>query len=186
MTNAIPSSLLKATGAVLLGGLILVACGCQQRRYEPAQWRPALAGSTLPKPQVASASSLPGRAGGTLPGRGMTLPNRGSTFPGRSTTLPGRSTTLPGRGWSQPERGPIWDTSPKRQFDRPSAQRVPQWPSPLSGSTLPGRRGATTLPGRIGGTTLPLRLPDHLQPPRPGTTLPGRWPARRGMTLPRR
>ena len=72
---------------------LVAATGCNQHRYQPAQWRmesesktttPMAAGTTLP------GTTLPGT---TLPG--TTLP--GTTLPG--TTLPGANvsgTTLPG------------------------------------------------------------------------------------------
>ena len=121
----------------LLPGLLLLLQGCNQYRYQPADWRVTDSSTTLPQ-------RIEGGGGGTtLPGRGTTLPGRGTTLPGRGTTLPARGTTLPGRGTTLPLRG---STLPMRGIG-----------GALPGTTLPAGRlllpprsrgNSTTLPGR--------------------------------------
>ena len=119
--------------------LLVLASGCNQRRYQPADWE-AYSQTTLPDgAQRQEGMSLPlgtlPRSRGTLPARRGTLPSRMGTLPNRmfpsrrGSTLPG--TTLPSRGFSRPFGGTL----------------------PESGSTLPSR---SFFPGSLGRkTTLP-------------------------------
>lgn len=176
---------------IAIGTVLLV--GCQQGRYEPAKWRPALETNTLP---ISSGDTQPQvSATGTLPMRQSTLP-RSSTLP-RLSTLPGRS-TLPMRNARTEKKGlvyssgkkQIWDTSDKKTFYSPrtySGGNPILDPTYRRNSTLPQRTG--TLPQR--GSTLPkrvvsgssLQLPDHMVPLRRNSTLPIRS-FRRNSTLP--
>ncbi|MEM7455804.1 MAG: hypothetical protein AAF456_15735 [Planctomycetota bacterium] len=165
----------------------LIVTGCNQHRYEPANWRTKV-DSTLPGEATAEtvgASESQHRSaasyfnGGTsMPGRGNTMPGRGGTLPARASTLPGRDSTLPARGWQ-----PGGSTLPGRFGTGISA-----------GSSLPARgagvgAGSTTLPARQnpGLRELPGRLPGSTLPQRdiyPGGRLQQLPPIRRGGTLP--
>lgn len=130
--------------------------------------------------------TLPGRSGaGTLPGRNLSslpwragnqtsLPNRaGGTLPSRQQIVVTRPKKIVKPALPSLENKPVWDVREKRQM-----QRVPGKPGLYmgenagiieipsnnfqrgSGSTLPSRGGATTLPSRgsgFGSNTLPSR-----------------------------
>lgn len=148
--------------------IVALVSGCNQRRYKPSTWRPAVAQNTLPTNEETAStktrwSTLPSPFDQTLPYRGgSTLPNRGGMW-----TLPNRGgSTLPNRGgmWTLPNRG--GSTLPNRGW-----------------STLP-RRGGLVLPDRQGVTNLPARYPEYDQVPRTWNTLPQRSPIRGSTTLP--
>jgi hypothetical protein len=148
----LPSASCLRVGSIALC-VMVIAVGCNQRRYKPSKWRPAARNSTLPAVGVAQAggSTLPTREFSTLPNRNWsTLPTRNwSTLPTRNwSTLPGRGQrgAGPGGNWSTlPNRGPGGTTLPGREYPE---YRVPQ----RNWSTLP-----QTVPKR-GGSTLPLRI----------------------------
>jgi len=162
--------------------LLMLATGCNQKRYKPANWRPAARdNSTLPSESeranggIRWANAAGNSSNGTMPYRG-TMPNRG-TLPYRGTmpyrgmqsnqgTLPNRGGvgygTLPGRGgYGQPGRG----------FPIQNGQR---W------STFPSRGG-------IGNGTLPNRdvYPEYRTPQRNWSTLPSssNWSPQRNFPL---
>lgn len=128
-------------------GLVALS-GCNQQRYEPAQWRAASRDSTTMPDNSRDESGRTGVnqwLGSTLPGRGSTLPGRiWTTLPQRDwTTMPSRGTTLPYRGTTLP-RGNEWNgnrfqmsTLPRRGTTLPE----PRWSRTQipRGSTLPGR-----------------------------------------------
>ena len=156
--------------------------GCQQGRYQPAKWRPAIETDTLPVMSEVS-------------GESSTLPLRQSTLPSRQSTLPSRQSTLPIRVTESSRSRVIWDTAKKEKFYSPKTSErqegTAQWAPAYRTSTLPGRTGTlpmrnSTLPGRtglIGG--MAGRVPDHLEPLRRQSTLPMRKIRRYG-TLPTR
>lgn len=105
----------RAVFLLAVVGLLSTNPGCNERRYQPANWqspfeetklaakderdnRSLRNGSTLPS-RVIGNTTLPAR-----PGRNSTLPAR----PGGNTTLPGRNrgglTTLPARSTTLPQR----------------------------------------------------------------------------------
>ena len=86
-------TLVKLMIAVTLSWLPLIV-GCNQNRYQPAEWRTYSTNTTLPNGEP---TTLPRSDWGTLPGRlGTTLPARSlTTLPGGMTTLPAGMTTLP-------------------------------------------------------------------------------------------
>ena len=179
----------------LLGLLLLV--GCNQNRYQPADWRNAQTEQTAansgadPNQPPASAAidlddefgelsrwlngSNQGRTASNLPQRGTgasTLPGRTGTGSFLGSTLPLRSAgTLPLRSSS---------TLPMR-----SDSTLPL----RSGSTLPRRvdpalplRSGSTLPLRS-GSTLPLRSSSPLRTTQPSqSTLPSRSPVASGTS----
>ncbi|MEL7497242.1 MAG: hypothetical protein AAFN77_06495 [Planctomycetota bacterium] len=161
----------KIATAVLLTSIV-VFTGCQQQRYEPSKWRPALETETLPiRPIMAESGSMPLR--GSLPTRTGSLPNRATQIAASSKL--------------------VWDTTPKEAFYSPRSQQQRTTPMVFAG-TLPTRGSA--------GSTLPARLPDHLLPRTMGgrnnslpsrggiirntSTLPARNLYRSNGTLPRR
>ena len=157
---------------VTLLAIVSVLTGCNQHRYQPAEWRAADRDSTtLPSSNrdtdagLAGGSTLPWRganSGSTLPWRGSTLPYRGSTLPWRGSTLPYRGTTLPGRNWTTlPFRGQDGDNWNNGGWN--------------NGSTLPNRgramqyRSQTTLP-----SSSQRQQPTWSTLRHPGSTLPTR------------
>ena len=146
--KTIAQSSWKTHAAVLFAGLIGLV-GCNQNRYQPAEWRAAPRGTTLPRGDDQGAN----RFGSTLPGQGTTLPM------GNWTTLPGRApwqgaTTLPD-GYRMPEgietmpwrngmttlpRLPVSDmtTLPLRQW--PPKQMLPGTTLPAGNSNVPRQR----------------------------------------------
>jgi len=129
--------------------VLLVAVGCENKRYQPAQW----SSTTLPEKVDQSSKSKSSGAGKTLekPTDWMTMVGKGGgNVKRRGTSLPvaaNRGGTMPARrsGTTMPERGVGGTTLPARAS---------------SGTTLPARQlgsqNGTTMPARK-GTTLPRR-----------------------------
>ena len=162
MANLLIGNLKSA--ALVVGLATTGFVGCNQQRYEPAEWRaaPRPSSVTIDEKESESLNSTDAQRFGQLTpwfepsgGVGNSTSPRWSTLPSRNnTTLPLRNgTTLPG------------GTLPLR-----------------TGSTLPNRNRST-------GTTLPSRTGEKW-PYRNGTTLPNKngntMPNRNGMTLPAR
>lgn len=144
--SSVPSR--KSSRAILFAMLLGFAmspmfAGCNQNRYQPAEWRAAPRSTTLPNDGDAVADSHTFLRGTTLPGRGTTLPSKSwTTLPQReSSRLPG-TTTLPERYWLPDEM-----------------------------TTRPWRNGMTSLPSS-NPTTLPNRPWPSGNQVSPGTTLP--------------
>jgi hypothetical protein len=136
----------KSCTAVLFV-MLLGFAGCNQNRYQPAEWRAA---PTLPE-----SGDAVFRFGTTLPGRGTTLPSESwTTLPQRGfPPLPG-ATTLPDRYWLPDEM----TTMPWRNGMTTLPQRLPS----TNMTTLPYR----AWPGEkqvLPGTTLPGASPNPLR-----------------------
>jgi len=135
--------------------VLLVAAGCEKKRYQPAQWNSTTlpgeveqsnqaksggASKTMEKPT--DWMTMVGKGGGNVKRRGTSLPaaaNRGGTMPARR--MGGTGTSLPARG-----------VGGRRGTSLPARAS--------NGTTLPARsqlyQGGTTMPARK-GTTLPRR-----------------------------
>ena len=87
--------------SVIFAAILVVSTlvGCNQNRYQPADWQTYQPPTTLPRN---GQGTIPGRFG-TMPGRLGTLPGRLGTLPGRFGTLPGRFGTLPDRSNTLPD-----------------------------------------------------------------------------------
>ena len=146
--SSVPSR--KSCSAVLFAMLLGIS-GCNQNRYQPAEWRAAPRSTTLPNENDAAADSRGFRFGTTLPGRGTTLPRENwTTLPRQGFPRLPRATTLPERNWLPDEM-----------------------------TTRPWRNGMTSLPHRLPSsnmTTLPYRTRPGGRQDAPGTTLPGGIP----------
>ncbi len=156
--------------AALAMGLAMAGfAGCNQQRYQPAEWRAApRASTTAVDEKLAGDSTMPAaqRFGQLTPWLDSSVLPRDVASTPRWTTLPNRNgITLPTRNGTSLANG--------------------------LNATLPLRNGMTLPNGNpmIGnGTTLPNRS-SNTSPDRRGQTLPSRngttLPDRNGMTLPK-
>ena len=151
-----PNNFLSTVSAtIFLIGVAVISSGCNQNRYQPAQWRAAARKTTVPVREEVPGdlrwTSLPKTRMGSLPLRspgGWTLPNRGM------------GGTLPMRNWSTLPGGRGMTTLPQRRG---------RWDIRQNWGTLPNRGG-------VGGmNTLPRRqtYPEYSRPRRNWSTLPG-------------